>query len=79
MQGGYPHGYMMNAEILGLMKGIESESVANVLRAEAAVIISNALDVPLMMQTGFGSSEEFTIMDGKNNIALQTLRIIRDE
>ena len=79
MQGGYPHGYMMNVNILGLMKGIEAESADNLLRGEAAVIISNALDVPLMMQTGFGSTEEFTIMDGKNDTALQTLRIIRTE
>lgn len=76
VQGGYPHGYLMTADALGLLDGIETETANVALRKEAAMIISNTLDVPLMQQTGFGSSEEFTVMDGENDTQLLTLRII---
>ena len=38
-----------------------------------------ALDVPLMMQTGFGAQIEYNIMDGSNGTKLFTLRTLLDE
>ena len=44
------------------------------LREDAAYLISNALDVPLLQQTSFGKDAEYTVMDGTDNIPLITLR-----
>ena len=75
-QGGLPHGYMITAHRLGLFDSLYLEGVSDISRGEAAVILSNALDVPLMKQSGFGAEIEFRIMDGKDGEPLETLRTI---
>lgn len=79
VQGGYPHGYLMTANSLGLTKGITAEATDNAIRKDVAVILAKALDIPLMVQTGFGSVNEYTVLDGKNGVELKTLRIIRGD
>ncbi len=72
--GGYPFGYMQLALTNGLLKGVDVSGMSPATRGDAAIILHNALDAPLMRQTGFGSKAEFVIMDGKNGNALETLR-----
>ncbi len=75
-QGGLPHGYMITAHRLGLFDSLYLEGASDISRGEVAVILVNALDVPLMKQTGFGAEVEFTVMDGKEGAPLETLRTI---
>lgn len=78
-RGGYPAGYNVAASSYGVTKGLSLDVNADMIRRDAANAICNSLDLPLMMQTGFGDSAEYTIMDGKNGIEKITLRIRLDE
>lgn len=48
--GGYPTGYMSVASQKGLLKGIYIDSEKTMTREEVAVLIYNALDVPMLVQ-----------------------------
>ena len=48
--GGYPTGYMNVASSKGLLKGIYIDSEKTMTREEVAVLIYNALDVPMLVQ-----------------------------
>lgn len=48
--GGYPLGYMNVASGKGLLKGIYIDSEKTMTREEVAVLIYNALDVPMLVQ-----------------------------
>lgn len=72
--GGYPYGYMKMAEELGLLEGLNLTGTQNALRGDIAALVSTALDIPLMMQTGFGTDVTFQIMNGKGGAPLLTLR-----
>ena len=82
-RGGYPDGYMITATQLGLTKSlsVKTESVAS--RNDTAILISNALDIPMMVQSGFDlndpTSAEYKIMNGENGTELITLRSMLDE
>ncbi len=78
-RGGYPNGYVMTATQLGLTESlsIKNESVA--LRKDVAILISNALDIPVMQQTSFGKNEEYQIMNGENGTELITCRILLNQ
>lgn len=82
--GGYPNGYAMVATKLGLTKSlsIKNESVAS--RNDVAILISNALDIPIMAQSGIDFSTqqanaEYQIMNGENGTKLITLRSMLNE
>lgn len=84
VKGGYPNDYLMIATQLGLTKSlsIKNESVAS--RNDVAILISNALDIPIMVQTGidFGTkqpNEEYQIANGENGTKLITLRSMLNE
>lgn len=72
-------GYLMVATQLGLTKSlsIKNESVAS--RNDVAILISNALDIPIMQQTSFSENAEYQVMNGKNGTKLITLRSILNE
>lgn len=72
--GGYPYGYMKTADELGLLAGLNLTGTKNALRGDIAALFSNALDIPLMKQTGFGADVTFQIMNGEGGTTLQTLR-----
>ena len=56
--GGYPHGYMMQAAQLGLTNGIRTvESDAGITRADAAVILENTLEAPILTVDGLEIDE----------------------
>ncbi|MBE7052287.1 MAG: S-layer homology domain-containing protein [Ruminococcaceae bacterium] len=71
--GGYPDGYMIAAENLGITNGMTIEANAPALRQNIAYMLERALDVPLMEQTGFGSKPQYTVFDGTNGKDFKTL------
>ena len=82
--GGYPNGYLMVATQIGLTKSlsIKNESIAS--RNDVAILISNALDIPIMVQTGldFGTEQpnaKYQIANGENGTKFITLRSMLNE
>ena len=67
-RGGYPTGYMVVAQSMGVTKGVSAPAQTDAAkRSLIAELIYNALDVPMMEQTGFGSDKTFEIMDGSKD------------
>ena len=76
-RGGYPAGYTATAAQIGLTKDMQFEVDSPAIRKDVAKIICNALDTPIMVQTGINFSTQdaqYQIMDGKNGVDLITLR-----
>lgn len=78
-RGGYPNGYLMVATQLGLTKSLSIKYDGVASRNDVAILISNALDIPIMQQSSFGANAEYQVMDGKNETKLITLRSILNE
>lgn len=58
--GGYPGGYQVVASQKGLFSGVTGISmVAPAVRGDIATMVVNALTVPLMEQTGYGTETKF--------------------
>ncbi len=74
-QMGYPIGYAMIASTLGLLRGVSAQMEANVSRGAVAVILANALDVPMIKTTESDGTTVHTIMNGENGASLETLRL----
>lgn len=74
-RGGYPIGYNVVANTYGVTEGLQFEVNTAAVRGDIAIIAANALDIPLMKQSGFGSQIEFVIMNGENGVNKETLRI----
>ncbi|MBE7052012.1 MAG: S-layer homology domain-containing protein [Ruminococcaceae bacterium] len=72
-RGGYPTGYMVVANTYGITEGIAAAQTANASRAIVSQLVYNALDVPMMEQTGFGTQIEYQIQDGTNGKDYKTL------
>ncbi len=77
--GGYPNGYFLTATQLGLIKSLSIKNDGVALRNSVAILISNALDVPIMQQSSFGANIEYQIMNGKNGTKLITRRSLLDK
>ncbi len=72
-KGGYPTGYMVVANTNGITEGISAAQNAPASRGVVAELVYNALDVPVMEQTGFGTNVTFEILDGTSGKAYKTL------
>ncbi|MBE7031039.1 MAG: S-layer homology domain-containing protein [Ruminococcaceae bacterium] len=73
-KGGWPTGYLVVASTYNMGKGIAAPANSDpAKRSVVAQLAFNALDIPLMEQTGFGNNIEYTIYDGENNNARKTL------
>lgn len=72
-RGGYPIGYMTVAAQEGVVKGINMKTGDYIKSGDLVNLVYNALNVPLVEQTGFGQVVEYTKMDGKNGNDLKTL------
>ncbi len=57
VRGSYPTAHFIKATELGITKGLDLVATEVAKRKDVAVMIHNALDIPIMVQTGFG---EFT-------------------
>lgn len=71
--GGYPAGYMMAATRFGVTDGLTLITDSPAIRNDVGIMIDNALDIPLMVNTSKNGEEEFSIMDGNNGCPLKTL------
>lgn len=60
--GGYPTGYMITAENIGLFEGV-SQTSGNATRSTIAKMAENALEIKMMEQTGYGSNVQFEVTD----------------
>lgn len=75
-EGGSPHGYLIKASQLGVTKGVSIATGRFVTRKDAVQMLSNSLDIPLMVMTSFSITEgnKYTIMNGKNGVEYRSLR-----
>lgn len=77
-RGGFPAGYNATATQIGLTKDMQFALNTPAIRNDVAKIISNALDIPLLVEKSEGNDEEagamYVIADGKNGIPRITLR-----
>lgn len=62
-QGGYPNGYIKVGNSNGLSKNVQGSPAEEISRGNVAYLTTNALDVNLMEQTGFGSDSRYEITD----------------
>ncbi len=67
IEGGFPTGYLMEANMLKLLKGVSVNS-GYISRGDAFVMISNALDVDLFVQTVVGEAANYE--EAKNKTVL---------
>ena len=73
--GGYPYGYIETARELDLIKDIDLALDLYCPRYIVFTLMYNALDVPFLLQTGFGeNAAEFAVADGKNGMDYVTFR-----
>ncbi len=73
-KGGYPTGYLVVANTYGLTEGVNAPAdAAAANRGVVAHLTYNALDIPMMAQTGFGTNVEYKILDGNNDTTYTTL------
>ncbi len=72
--GVYPTGYFMKATQIGITNTLDLTGTNVALRKDVAVMVHNALDIPLMLQTSFGDYTEYVIADGKADTEKITLR-----
>ncbi len=62
-KGGYPSGYMVTANNIGLTKGVAGSAEQLISRGTVAQLAFNALTINLMEQTGFGSNVNYEVVD----------------
>ncbi|MCH5211565.1 MAG: S-layer homology domain-containing protein [Oscillospiraceae bacterium] len=81
-QGGWPTGYVAQASTLGISKGVTANNDTNLTRQQVAILIYNAMQVPLCVidswksettLTGVVQVPELKRLDGKENRDYQTL------
>lgn len=72
--GGWPNGYMAAAQSIGLLKNIKAPAQTDpAKRSLIAQLAYNALDCPIMEQTGYGTDKNYQPMDGSNDRDRKTL------
>ena len=62
----YPVSYLTKAGQIGITTGLRGENGANANRGLVAQIVFNALDKPLMKETGFGLLTSYEVCDGSD-------------
>ena len=78
MQGGYPAGYTATATRIGITNNLNLKTKTLATRNDVAIMISNALDTPILVQKSEGEDENdnvaYIILDGKNGIPFSSIR-----
>ncbi len=77
MTGGYPMGYTRTAQKIGLTDGLKLDVESPATRGDVAQMFATALDIPLMVQTGWSPNPEsisYAILDGSGGTELETIR-----
>lgn len=70
----YPVGYIMQASQMGVTNSVPMITDKPLTRGQAAKLICNSLDIPIMVQKSFGKNNEYMIMDGKDGGEFQSIR-----
>ena len=73
-KGGYPAGYTAVASQYGITNGLKLRANTPALRNDVAIMISNALDIPVMVIRMEDGNAVYSLADGKNGNPLVTLR-----
>lgn len=60
-KGGYPFGYLIVAQEIGLLDGVMGTMGAPALRGMVAMLTDNALEIPMMIQVGFGTQTRWIV------------------
>ncbi len=68
--GGYPMGMITVASQNGITKGVPFVQDKLATRGDVALLVQNSLDVPFLVQTGFGAYEEYLV---NSDMTLRTL------
>lgn len=68
-------GYIMQASQMGMTNSVPLITDKPLTRGQAAKLISNSLDIPVMVQTSFGKNNEYMIMNGKDGREFRTVRM----
>lgn len=78
MNGGYPAGYTATATRIGITSNLNLKTKTPATRNDVAIMISNALDTPIMVEKSEGEDEDedtvYIILDGKNGIPFASIR-----
>lgn len=77
-QSGYPAGYTATASRIGITSNLNLKTKTPATRNDVAIMISNALDTPIMVGKSEGEEENdntvYIILDGKNGIPFSSIR-----
>lgn len=76
--GGYPDGYVQVAINMGLSRNIDCDPYEAAVRRDVAMMIYNALNIPVMSVIGEGDDREYTMMNGAYGRPTITLKRILD-
>jgi len=77
-KGGYPQGYISQAESLGLFEGIKTVREREATRGMIYLMVYNALETDIAIATSFGEDIGYTTYDGRN-ILTEYLKIYKEE
>jgi len=64
--GGYPVGYLTVARQQGIIKNVHYQAGINLTKGDAAVLIDNSLEVPLLIQIGTSENTRYVLSGTKN-------------
>ncbi len=74
VRGGYPAGFKTVASQYGITEGFSFETDTPAIRADVALIIYRALDIPIMKEFQKQDAVEYKILNGENGTIRKTLR-----
>jgi len=63
--GGYPTGYLRVAQEKDILSGVSAKSGEALSQGDAAILVANALDVDVLIQTAFGDSFVYEAFEGR--------------
>ncbi|MCK9267552.1 MAG: S-layer homology domain-containing protein, partial [Alkaliphilus sp.] len=66
-KGGYPYGYLIVANEIGLLDDVKGVQGAPASRGIVAQITDNALEIPKMIQVGFGTDAKYVVSGSKEH------------
>ena len=75
--GGYPDGYLITGAKIGLTNGLSFVIGEAATRGDAAIMIANALDIPLMalVRWSTAADEKYVIFNGEDTVERVTILI----
>ncbi len=66
-KGGYPYGYLIVANEVGLLDDVKGTQGAPASRGIVAQMTDNALEIPMMIQVGFGQDTKWVVSGSKEH------------